>query len=235
MSQRYVLVHAPSIVTFAVVLCGLAPGRLHPQGQGQYPQMAPLDQYLIADRQAEIALARSAAPPAIADQAKVLVLGKAGYETAAAGKNGFVCLVERAWTAPFDFPNFWSPKIRAPICYNPPAARSVLPLTLRRTTLALAGRSKQAMLDTLRAGAHPHADPGAMAFMLSKQGLIDDSAGAWRPHLMVFAPLADSTEWAAGVAGSPVLFLPMFVAEQTPIAIYVVPVVKWSDGTAAPQ
>ena len=53
-----------------------------------YPKMAPVDQYLIADRNAEIALARSAAPSSISNDADVMVLGDRGYETAVKGKNG---------------------------------------------------------------------------------------------------------------------------------------------------
>ena len=87
----------------------------------QYPGMAPLDQYLMADRNAEIALARSAAPTSISRDATVLVFEKSGYQTAAEGKNGFTCLVERAWMSPFDSPEFWNPKMRGPICYNPAA------------------------------------------------------------------------------------------------------------------
>src|SRR5262249_1085765 len=46
----------------------------------QYPSMAPLDQYLMPDRDAEIVLARSAAPDAISRDATVFVLGRHGYE-----------------------------------------------------------------------------------------------------------------------------------------------------------
>jgi hypothetical protein len=84
----------------------------------------PLDQYLASDRDGEIALARSAAPESISRDAEVMVLGKHGYETAVKGKNGFVCLVQRSWTAGIDDPDFWNPKLRAPICFNPPAAQS---------------------------------------------------------------------------------------------------------------
>jgi hypothetical protein len=77
--------------------------------KAQYPSMAPLDQYLMTDRNAEIALARSAAPESISRDAEVLVLGRHGYETAVKGKNGFVCIVERSWLDPFDDPQFWSP------------------------------------------------------------------------------------------------------------------------------
>ena len=74
-----------------------------------YPSMAPLDQYLMTDRNAEIALARSAAPDSISRDATILVFGRHGYETAIEGKNGFVCVVERAWMSPSDHPEFWNP------------------------------------------------------------------------------------------------------------------------------
>src|SRR6516162_3245980 len=103
------------------IICALAgSGRMQAQdSKNPYPNMAPLEQYLISDRDAEIALARSAAPDSISRDATILVLGKHGYETAVEGKNGFVCVVERAWTASFDDPGFWNPKNRSPICYNP--------------------------------------------------------------------------------------------------------------------
>ena len=96
--------------------------------QMSYPNMAPIDQYLITDRNAEIALARSAAPEVISRDAKIMVLGRDGYESAVDGKNGFVCVIERAWMSPFDSPQFWNPKLRGAVCLNPPAARSVLPI-----------------------------------------------------------------------------------------------------------
>jgi len=104
-----------------------------------YPSMAPLDQYLITDRNAEIALARSAAPPSISNDATVMVLGRHGYEIAVEGKNGFVCLVERAWNGSFEKDReFWNPKNQGPDCLNPPAARTVLPILLMRTKLVVA-------------------------------------------------------------------------------------------------
>jgi len=73
-----------------------------------YPSMAPLSQYLMSDRDAEVALARSAAPTTISRDAQVVVLGPTGYLTAVEGKNGFVCVVERSWMSPFDSPQFWN-------------------------------------------------------------------------------------------------------------------------------
>src|SRR3984885_14357354 len=94
--------------------------QMQAQSKNPYPSMAPLNQYLMTDRNAEIAMARSAAPNSISHDARVLVLGPHGYETAVEGKNGFICVVERGWMAPFDNPEFWNPKIRGPLCFNPP-------------------------------------------------------------------------------------------------------------------
>jgi hypothetical protein len=111
--------------------------------------MAPIDQYLMEDREAEIALARSAAPESISRDAEILVLGRHGYETAVNGKNGFVCIVERSWTAPIDDPGFWNPKGRAPLCLNAAAVHSYLPRTIRKTDLILAGRTKAQMMEAI--------------------------------------------------------------------------------------
>src|SRR5260370_12325913 len=96
----------------------------------------------MEERNAEIALGRSAPPDAISGDAKILVLGRHGYETAVEGKNGFVCIVERGWMSPSNAPEFWNPKIRGPICFNPPTARSLLPTTYNTTEMLLAARTK---------------------------------------------------------------------------------------------
>src|SRR6516164_466662 len=166
-----------------------------------YPSMAPLEQYLMEDHNAEIALALSAAPQSISADADVLVLGRHGYETAIKGKNGFVCLVERSWTAPIDNPNFWNPKGRAPLCLNAAAARSYLPRTIKRTDLILAGRTKAQMVETIAAAIDkkelPAMEPGAMCYMLSRQGYLSDEDGHWHPHLMFFVSQAGPSAWGA--------------------------------------
>ena len=111
-----------------------------------YPAMAPLDQYLMPDQNSEIALARSAAPASISDAAEVMVLGRQGYTTAVKGRNGFLCIVERSWGAGTDEPEFWNPKARGPICFNPPAARTFVPIFLMKTKLVLAGKWAQRSL-----------------------------------------------------------------------------------------
>jgi len=212
------------------------------QGQAKapktsYPGMAPLDQYLMADRNAEIALARSAAPEAISGDARILVLGRHGYETAVEGKNGFVCVVERGWMSPSDAPEFWNPKLRGPICFNPPAARSVLPATYKRTEMALAGRTKAEIIEGNKAafekGELPQLEPGAMSYMMSKEAYLTDGGDHNLAHLMFYAPPLEGKVWGADVPKSPVMLIPQFKGVQ-PIDVFIVPVGRWSDGTSAP-
>jgi hypothetical protein len=105
-----------------------------------YTKMAPVDQYLMPDQSAEVALARSAAPESIARDAEVLVLGRHGFETAVKGKNGFVCIVGRSWTSTTDA-EFWNPKVRVPMCVNAAAAHTYLLRITKITDLALAGHT----------------------------------------------------------------------------------------------
>jgi hypothetical protein len=206
--------------------------------QSKYPQMAPVSRYLIADRKTEIAMARSAAPPTISRNATVLVLGARGYQTVSTGTNGFVCLVERSWMSPFDSPEFWNPKIRGPICYNPPAARTILPYTINRTRLVLAGVSKAQMHERIKASLArkqlPAPAPGAMSYMLSKAGYLSDAAGHWYPHLMFHIQTASAASWGANVSGSPVLYNDAYTDMPEPEMIFMITARHWSDGTAAP-
>jgi hypothetical protein len=201
-----------------------------------YPAMAPITQYRISARDDEIALARSAAPPSISGEAEVLVLGGRGYETAVKGRNGFVCFVERSWDAGFDDPQFWNPRIRGPNCANPAAARTVLPQFLKRTEWALAGIGRQEMKAKARTAIADHEfkppEPGALSFMLSKNGYLSDKgAGPWLPHVMFFVPHGQAAAWAADLEGSPVLGKDGSDIEPT---VLFVPVGRWSDGSPAP-
>jgi hypothetical protein len=202
-----------------------------------YPAMAPVGQYLIADAQDEIALARSAAPASISADAGVLVLGKHGYETAVRGTNGFVCFVERSWTAGFGDAEFWNPKVRAPNCFNPAAVRSVLPQYLRRTEWVLAGIGRAQMSERARAAVASRRftapDAGSFSFMLSKQGYLgDDAGGPWLPHVMFFVPHGQAAAWAAGLKASPILGADGLPFEPT---VLFIPVRRWSDGSPAPS
>lgn len=223
-----------SISCFALLAALLAVMPMHAQvTRTLYPSMAPLDQYLM-ERDAEITLARSAAPASISEDAEVMVLGRHDYETAVKGKNGFVCMVLRSWTAGTDDPEFWNPMVRSPICFNAAAVRSDVPQVIMKTKSVLAGQSKEQMAEKIKAALDkkdlPSQEPGAMCYMMSKQGHLNDHDGHWRPHLMFFVPLSDPPTWGANLPGSPIFAAPDTLGRMT---IFMVPVGTWSDGTAA--
>lgn len=200
----------------------------------KYPNMAPLPQYQM-ERQAEIELARSAAPESISRDAEVLVLAKTGYEQAAAGKNGFVCVVFRSWATGPEDEEFWNPKVRAPICLNAEAARSILPHITKKTEWVLAGLSKEQISDRIKAAVQhnefPPFPPGAMCYMMSKQGHLSDRDGHWHSHLMFFTPPTDPSAWGANLKGSPLLGAN---SKSENFSVFLLPVSTWSDGTASP-
>jgi hypothetical protein len=192
-----------------------------------YPNMAPVDQYLMTDQGAEIALARSAAPDSISRDADVLILGRHGFETAVKGKNGFVCIVGRGWTSAAD-PEYWNPKVRVPMCVNAAGARSYLLRITKITELALAGHTLDQVNEAIAKKELPPMEPGAMCYMMGKQGYGGDSAPHWPSHLMFFYSDTDPAIWGANLPGSPVVAIadPMEHLTQ-----FVIPTQKWSDGT----
>jgi len=216
-----------------LVVLGTAYQAMAQDATTPYPKMAPIDQYLMADQGAEIALARSAAPESISRDAEVLVLGRHGFETAVKGKNGFVCIVERSWTAAADA-DFWDPKVRVPMCLNAAAARSYLVWDLKATDLILAGRTKAQMEETIVAAVDkkelPAMESGAMCYMMSKQGYGGASAPHWPSHLMFFYSQTDPTTWGANLPGSPVMGM---TDPRLHLTSFVVAVERWSDGAEA--
>jgi hypothetical protein len=193
--------------------------------------MAPLAQYLMSAAD-EIALARSAAPPSISSNATVFVLGAHGYTVAAKGTNGFTCLVERGWEADFGNPEFWDTRVRGPLCFNAEAARTVMPAHIERTEWALAGLSMAQMKERARMSklANTAPAPGAMCFMMSKDGFLTGADGHWHPHLMFYLPTKDTASWGANADGSPVIGGP---GDPEPVVTYMIPVTHWSDGSPA--
>jgi len=211
----------------------------------KYPRMAAIDQYLM-EKDAEIQLARSAAPDSISRDATILVLGRQGYETAVQGKNGFVCMVGRAWGAAFDWDEFWNPKVRAADCMNPQAARSILPIFYLRGRMVMAGRSKAEILSATKAAFEnkqlPDIENGAMDYMMSKSAYLTDEGGHNMPHLMFYTRFKNGEDWGSGAAGSPVMAAPywFFSSKEPsqmkglpPILVFLVAVADWSDGTPA--
>ena len=196
-----------------------------------YPKMAPIEQYLMSDQAAEIALARTAAPESLSRDAEVLVLGRHGYETAVKGKNGFVCIVGRGWSAAAD-PDYWNPKVRVPMCVNAAAARTYLPRVTKITDMALAGRTLDQVNDAMAAGIAkkelPTMESGAMCYMTGKQGYGGDVAPHWPAHLMFFYSDTDPAIWGANLPGSPIIAIADPLEHLTQ---FVIPTHQWSDGT----
>ena len=230
--RRFAAAVASGICGLALLLGTIGPAGAQDGKQVLFASMAPVEQYRMASRSEEIALARSAAPASISSEAAVLVLGDRGYETAVKGTNGFVCLVQRSWFASFGDAEFWNARIRSPICFNPAAASTVLPVDLEKTQWALAGLSRAEMLARTKssAAANKAPAPGSMGYMMSKQAHLSDADGHWHPHLMFFQPHTAIAAWGANLPGSPVLGSEGGSEEAT---VFFVPVGKWSDGTSA--
>jgi hypothetical protein len=191
-------------------------------GRAEGPKYPPISEYMMA-RDAEIALARSAAPASISDHATIKILTKSGYEVAREGDNGVVCMVMRGFSAPTYTPAqfrdlVYDPTVHAPICFTPPAARSVMPYYELRTKLAMEGKGPDQIAEGLQAAyikgelprrdaAHQHLGPGI---------------GAWHPHMMVFAPYYDNAMVGGNAFGTP---LPQVTDDAgTPFAVVVIPV-----------
>jgi len=208
--------------------------RVHGQDSANpYPNMAPLDQYLM-DRDTEIAMARSAAPASVADGATVMVLGRQGYTNAVPGTNGFLCYVERSWAKSTDDAEFWNPKMRAPNCFNEAAARSIAQIYLMKSQFVLAGQSRaqitQAIAAALDEKKIPALAPGAMCYMMSKQQYLNDQGKSWHPHLMFYVAGDAAQSWGANLEGSPVIAVNDAEARVT---VMMVVVHHWSDGTSS--
>jgi hypothetical protein len=191
-----------------------------------------IDQYLTAGRNAEIQLARSAAPQSISRDAEVWILQSTGYAVAVKGTNGFVCLVDRSWMLPLDNPEFWNPSVRLPSCLNAPAARSHLPLTFKTTALALAGRSRTQIADSIKTAFATHALPlpelGSICYMMSKQQYFGPKVGNADPHLMFWFSQKAHLSWGAEFTDTPV---DVHQYSPQPITEFAISVSKWSDGS----
>lgn len=227
-------------ITFIALVAASLPANADQQ---PYSKMAPIERYLMANRNAEIALARSAAPPTISNHATVLVLERSGYVTALKGKNGFVCMVGRAWTDTIDLPGVYDPKMLAPYCLNPAAAKSLLPVVDKLTALVLAGDSQTQIVAALKAAYAakqlPALEPDSMSYMMSKSACLDEQ-GDDTSHVMFYNTMPDGRDWGAGLDGSPILSSSYWFPNDDqramasglpPIRVFVVGVKRWSDGT----
>jgi hypothetical protein len=224
-------------LSFALIFGFSTPLRMQAQDNSASSTMASIEPYLM-DRDAEISMARSAAPPSVAKDATVLVLGHHGYETAVKGKNGFACAVQRSWASGKNDPGFWDPKVHGPICLSAPAVRSWLAIYLKKTELAIAGRSnteiEAAIIDGIAKGELPTPEPGSLSYMLSKQGYLNNNdKGPWLPHVMIFVPEIDPQALGSDLGDDvPLKAAEGRISRTTTIDI---PVGNWSDGTSASE
>lgn len=217
--------------------------------QRAYPKMLPLSEYLM-DRDAAIALARSAAPEGISKGASVLVLTPKGWETAVNGTNGFVCMAGPSWTASIDFYDVWSPKQKGALCLNPPAVRSILPIFRKLTQMTLAGVTsvKERIAGIQEAYAKkeiPSVEPGAMSFMMSKDAYLTHLGETHNLcHVMFFLPIKDPAELDANDPSSPISSTSMWFPdpdkpdsplnkELPPLRTVPIEVPYWSNGSPA--
>ncbi len=198
--------------------------------QAQAPKYPPIEQYLMP-RDAEIELAKSAAPPSVADHATIKVLTKSGFVVAHEGDNGAVCMVMRGFSAPTytpaQFRNLvYDPTVHAPICFTAPAARTAMPYYELRTRLAMEGKGPDQIAESLQSayvrGELPRRDTVTFAYMWSGHQHLGPGIGAWRPHMMVFAPYYDNSMVGGNEFGSP---LPQLSDDaRTPFSVVVIPV-----------
>jgi hypothetical protein len=197
--------------------------------QAQSLKYPPLSEYMMAP-DVEVALAKSAAPDAVSDHATILVLTTSGYKVSTQGNNGFVCMVMRGWSAPTYTPVpdrnlVYDPQTRAPICFNPIAAQTVLPYQEFRTKLGMEGKSPDeitaAIEQAYMKGDLPRMEAVAFAYMFSADQKLG-SAGAWHPHMMIFTPYYTNAMMGNNSGDD---MLPVVAADAgTPFALTVIPV-----------
>jgi hypothetical protein len=184
------------------------------EAERPYPKMLPLSQYLM-DRNAAIALARSAAPEGISKHASVLVLTPKGWETAVKGTNGFVCMAGPAWTASMTLAGVTSVKERIAGIQEAYAKKEIPPV-----------------------------EPGAISYMMSKDAYLTHLGSHNLCHVMFFLPTKDPAELNADDQSSPISSTSIWFPdpdkpdsplnkELPPLRTVPIEVPYWSDGTLA--
>jgi hypothetical protein len=167
----------------------------------------------VLPRTEEIALARSAAPGAVSDDATVVVWAGADWQVAAEGSNGVTCYVGRSW-----------PESLEPHCFDEEGSRTILPIHLLETRMLHEGRSRAeidaAVAEGLRSGELRLPTRPAMSYMMSAgQRLVSDdgrAVGAWQPHLMIYVPYISAEDLGLGTV--PSLDAAVVVDPGTPFA-----------------
>ena len=195
--------------------------------EGKYP---PLSEYLMP-HDAEEALARSAAPANISGRATIKVLTQSGYVVDRKGDNGYVCMVMRGFAAPTYTPPqlrdlVYDSALRAPICFDPNATRTVMPFYELRTKLGMEGRAPEQIAAGIQAayarGELPKRNEVSFAYMWSADMNLGGGVGHWHPHMTVFSPYYENPMLGNNPFGAP---LPLVTDDAgTPFAVVVIAV-----------
>lgn len=196
----------------------------------QSSKYSPLSEYMM-EPDVEIALARSAAPENVSGHATVKVFTATGYQVAAQGDNGFVCIVMRSWGAvtftPSPTPDLaYYAKLRAPICFDPVASRTVLPYHELRARLGIEGKAPEAIANRVAmayaSGELPRQEGVSFAYMWSADSNLGPGVGAWHPHMMIYAPYYTNAMLGDNKCGEAV---PCVLDDAgTPFTVVVIPV-----------
>ncbi len=171
----------------------------------------------LLPREREMAIALSAGPAHMAEQAGVYVLEQNGYVKVRESKNGFNCIVNRD-----------NPKSFEPVCFDAEGtATSLLPV-LYKAELRAQGKGEEeierAIAEGYGSGRFRAPRRPGIVYMLSDQNRVvaDPATGRvinYPPHVMFYAPYLTNADIGAGPGG------PAFViGEGSPGALVIVKV-----------
>jgi hypothetical protein len=161
----------------------------------------------------QVALAESAAPPAVASDASVYVLGPNGYRKVRAGRNGFTCLVSRERRDTLE-----------PECFDAEGTATVVPVRLFVEARRAAGAGDEAIEreveEGYRTGRFTAPRKPGLVYMLSPHNYVFDPERRqiihFPGHLMFYAPYATARDVGIGPGA------PYIVAPGTPHALLIV-------------
>jgi len=177
----------PKIACF-VVLVGLGyTASMFPQSAANTRANAVSAQPLpeLLPREKEIALALSAAPEHLRNDAGVYVLERNGFVKVRDSANGFTCIVNR------DHPLNWKP-----VCFDAEGTATILPKILRVGELLMRGKP-MSEIDVeiaagFRTGKYISPRRSGVAYMLSgdirNYNPRTDKVESFPPHVMFYAP-----------------------------------------------
>ncbi|MDE1467813.1 hypothetical protein [Aurantiacibacter sp. D1-12] len=225
-----------SLTTAAIALAAAA----SPAAAQEAFSITDTSGYLM-EADAEVAMARSAAPAHISDDASVLTLSADGtYQTAEEGSNGWTCFVGRSWTGPapyVDGRRAWQAghfhaELRAPQCFNAEATGSHLAMH-RISTYGFMNGADSNQVDmmignALASGAIQPPEHGAMSYMYSPQQILQPGGQRFFPHLMLYMPYATQDDFGPRDAN---MTVPMVTDAGSIFATTVIMSPLWSDGT----